>query len=1140
MKTNLLFITVLVLLTFSSMKAQKLSIQTGHSAGITDLVFSPDGKFLVSSGEDSKIILWDMASSKQMLVLSGHTKAVNDLVIHPSKKIIASAGDDNSVRLWEYPSGKLLKSYYFFDNPVKSVAFSADGKELACGSEKVYLVDLQTHNYEVIGKLSKKGYNALAYSNDSKYLAFGGKRSNRLFLYNIDNKSIKKKARVHANDILFDEGDNQIYIAGRSGNIKRVPVGQSFLKRKFNIGANQAWHSFHSIVLTKEYFIASNKDNFIYVYDRKTGARKEILNAHSDEVLALAVGSKGRFLASAGKDRKIHIWDLKKYALLKTMEGGANRVNSISFTDNGKLMFIGYNDGSFRIWNLDQKGKVLYQQRNKLTMIEKYFRYKYSVDETNDQINTEKILVKAALNQKEKYSDDYKIREALIIWKFNEGMKKHTLKSPKSTAYQSFLLKDTSEILLFSSKGTNSQKYSLVNRQRIKEDEEIFRTYVYSYDVSEIGKDKKLRTRASKSEKLFKIKGDLYFKALNLSGTKLLTLLKTKSGETECQLWDLENKQLKKSILLSEKYNAGGFSPNEKYFYLSSGNEQIIKLFNVSTFKELADFKGNSPVNFSPDDKFISYTDERRNLYLTDIKEKKQIFKSETGHSSIISDLKFNLPYNYIATASHDGLIRFWDYKTGDLLVSLAAFDENDFIYITADNYYYSTKGAMNYIGFIEKDRLYTFEQFDVKFNRPDIVFSKLAYSSAEEIAAYEKAYNKRVQKMGFANADLTGKLEIPEAKIMNIDELPISTTDNEISLKINASDSLHNIDRINIWVNDVPVFGMNGHSVKDKKIKKITRSFPIKLSSGRNKIQVSSTNSNGFESLKETFSIIYDVEETKPDLYMIAIGVSEYHNDMYNLQYAAKDAEDISSLFKDKNKQFGNVHTVRVLNKEATVKNILKLKSDLKKTNVDDVVMLFFAGHGVLDTEMNYYLATTEIDVDNMANTALRYDYLEGLFDGIPARKKVIIIDACHSGEVDKEEEFTETDLEIEDDVVFRDVKSAAAAFETNNAKITTQSSFELMKMMFADIRRGTGSTVISSAGGGEYAYETDQTKNGIFTYVILNGIVSKKADLNKDGKIMISELRDYASSKVSKLTGGRQNPTSRRENLEFDFKVW
>jgi hypothetical protein len=473
-------------------------------------------------------------------------------------------------------------------------------------------------------------------------------------------------------------------------------------------------------------------------------------------------------------------------------------------------------------------------------------------------------------------------------------------------------------------------------------------------------------------------------------------------------------------------------------------------------------------------------------------------------------------------------------------MVSLAAFGEDDFIYINPENYYYSTKGAMNYIAFTEKDKLYTFDQFDVKFNRPDIVFSKLKYSEADEIEAYKKAYTKRVQKMGFSNLDQIGKINIPEIKIVNLDEFPISNTSSDITIKLNARDSIQKIDRMNVWVNDVPVYGTNGLSVIDKKSKNVTIDCPVTLSAGRNKIQVSSINDNGFESLKETFSIIYDTKKRKPDLYLITIGVSQYQNTSYNLEYAAKDAEDVKTLFeKGKNKIFGKINTTQILNKDATVKNILKIKKELEKTNVDDVVILFFAGHGVLDPDMNYFLATTEINMDNLAGSALRYDYLEGLFDGIPARKKVIIIDACHSGEVDKEEEFTE--VETEDDQSFfvtRDVRSASAL--ESRLKITTQNSFELMKLMFADIRRGTGSTVISSAGGGEYAYETGEAKNGIFTYVLKNGLSSKKADLNKDGEIMISELRDYVSGMVSRLTKGSQNPTYRRENLEFDFRVW
>jgi hypothetical protein len=60
------------------------------------------------------------------------------------------------------------------------------------------------------------------------------------------------------------------------------------------------------------------------------------------------------------------------------------------------------------------------------------------------------------------------------------------------------------------------------------------------------------------------------------------------------------------------------------------------------------------------------------------------------------------------------------------------------------------------------------------------------------------------------------------------------------------------------------------------------------------------------------------------------------------------------------------------------------------------------------------------------------------------------------------------------------------------------------------------------------------------VFTYSLIEGLTTGNADADNDGHIVVSELRDYVFDKVSALTHGRQNPTSRRENLEFDFKVW
>ena len=46
-------------------------------------------------------------------------------------------------------------------------------------------------------------------------------------------------------------------------------------------------------------------------------------------------------------------------------------------------------------------------------------------------------------------------------------------------------------------------------------------------------------------------------------------------------------------------------------------------------------------------------------------------------------------------------------------------------------------------------------------------------------------------------------------------------------------------------------------------------------------------------------------------------------------------------------------------------------------------------------------------------------------------------------------------------------------------------------------------------------------------------------EADQNRDGRVQVSELRDFVEQEVRRLTNGRQSPTSRRENLLFDFTL-
>ncbi len=197
----------------------------------------------------------------------------------------------------------------------------------------------------------------------------------------------------------------------------------------------------------------------------------------------------------------------------------------------------------------------------------------------------------------------------------------------------------------------------------------------------------------------------------------------------------------------------------------------------------------------------------------------------------------------------------------------------------------------------------------------------------------------------------------------------------------------------------------------------------------------------------------------------------------------------------------------------------------------------VFAASHGVLDEELDYYLAMHDMDFANPQKGGLRYDELENLLDAIPARNKLMLIDACYSGEVDKEE----SQLIASNDTQTGGVKSRGFLKKvTKKEGIGLANSFELMKELFADLRRNNGAVVISSASGKEFAFESSEWANGVFTYSVLAGLKSGNADLNKDKTVSVSELRDYVSKRVQELTNGKQNPTSRSENLENDFRVW
>jgi WD40 repeat protein/uncharacterized caspase-like protein len=534
------------------------------------------------------------------------------------------------------------------------------------------------------------------------------------------------------------------------------------------------------------------------------------------------------------------------------------------------------------------------------------------------------------------------------------------------------------------------------------------------------------------------------------------------------------------------------------------------------------------------------------------------------GHTSDVTTLAFTADGRSLISGGHDGAVRIWNLAARKEAVALISLGHADFVAVTPDQYYRASRSRIKGVAFRVKDQIYPFEQFDLRFNRPDIVLERIGSASPELVQSYRSAYQRRLKKMGFTENMLGTDFQLPEAEILTRD-VPVSTESTTLTLRVRVHDDQFTLDRLNVFVNDVPVYGTAGVPLPNKQAHEAEQAINVPLVAGRNKIQVSVLNQQGSESLKQTVYTNAIGPTPVSDTYVVAIGVSQYANSRYNLRYAAKDAGDLSSAYEAFGQRAGargQVHVLRLTDDKATRTQIRQAKEWLSQAKVNDLVVVFAAGHGMTDAQSNYYFGTYDIDPEQPATHGLPYEDFEGLLDGIPSLQKVLLLDTCFSGEIDKDDQVVVAQgnasgngtvkmrsfkaargVSVQADSSGVSLVAADAGAGGGGAPGASGLSGDMLRFQqdwFSDLRRGTGAAVISSSSGNEYSLEGEQWNNGVFTYSLLQGLKNSEADANRDRVITVSELQTYVIEEVRKLTQGGQNPTARRENLEYDFPVY
>jgi WD40 repeat protein len=1135
----------------------------GHTGAVNCMRFFNSGNMLATCGDDGKILIWDLNSESVIKSMPQVKSAkIVSLDVSPDGTLIYFCGNPFYFSRWDLKTNEITdlrteftgsRVYNKFNSDFSdyiNVSLSEDGNRIMVGknggiylfnksfpkSDKLYrderriIIDslmntskvkksfvkrkmghvlwLWTDNKlqelvysEVIVKPKKKRSSGMVKPEVIKWNCAGNKSE---FIRSSDFSKYKfTSGSVNADHTLIAAGneDNNIYLWDFvTGEENRSIIGQSIVSAV----------AFHP--QKKNILVSCDAGRDIYVWDLTEGKILRKFSSTTFPITAIAVNDAENIITMAGSDNSIRILNLKENVDLRSIDDNKSNICGLGFTPSGNgIVSVGL-DNRIKFWNLDADKLNLTLKGNANTALFNAVLHLPVLALFTNTFTTYFFTKSFILNNP----------ETLKAMDISSG---NRYTAAGGTGYRSgYFYRILAPRLL---------PIHIIDNQSQKIDLKLPGHYIsvdaLSFNsggnlLASAGHDYKMSGKSSSG-------ADKKLSFLNLS----LKLTKSYTEINSLKVWDMNGRTLSSAFENKSPIRSIAFERKSDSLVFADEDKNIV-ILDYKKNSALNLQKGTGPLLFFNNDKRFLFQDQAYSMKIFDLSAD-SVIRQFKGHSDKISSAVLIQNDKRLITAGWDGTLRLWDVEKGTEIVTFYAINKSDFLIKTPDNYYYATKNAVSEIGFTFGMKFYPFEQFDLKYNRPDIVLKQLGNTSPDLLAAYTRAYEKRIKKLGFTEDMLSEDFHVPEVEITNIESIDQITDKKSITLQLKSVDSKYKLDRINIWINDVALYGKDGIDKRTANALTSSDEIKIQLAAGINKIQVSALNQAGAESLKEIIEVNCNAPVIKPDLYLISIGISKYSDPRFNLNYASKDASDISQLFRGDTSLYKHVYIKTLTDEQVTASKLNDLRAFFEGAGRDDVVMLFVAGHGLLDANLDYYFGTYDMDFNNPAGKGIIYDDIESLFDGLNSLKKILFMDTCFSGEVDKDEmELAQNTSTEFGDVTFR----AAGAGVRMKEAFGMNNTSELMKELFTDIRKGTGSTVISSAGGAEFAMEGDQWKNGLFTFCVLNGINKKAADTNKDGIIMLSELQDYVRTNVSNLSNGKQSPTSRIQNISMDFRVW
>jgi caspase domain-containing protein len=245
---------------------------------------------------------------------------------------------------------------------------------------------------------------------------------------------------------------------------------------------------------------------------------------------------------------------------------------------------------------------------------------------------------------------------------------------------------------------------------------------------------------------------------------------------------------------------------------------------------------------------------------------------------------------------------------------------------------------------------------------------------------------------------------------------------------------------------------------------------------------------------------------KSKPNLYLLAVGVSHHSDPELDVKYASVDAQAFADVVrKQQDGIYANINMRIVLDESARLADIKEglvwLKDNVRPT---DVAMVFLAGQSKQRSATNYDFLPFDADSKRPELTFLHDFDLEYFLSNIPG-KAFLFVDSCYAGGLTK---F---------------VASSSAPADINR---------------LANNLAQNGVVVFTASASQQVALESDEWRHGAFTKALLEGLSGEAAG-SSSKTISVSELASYVSNRVETLTAGRQTPSIAKPTFVPDAPI-